>query len=165
MQLVTLFSVFLLVIVSLFSRKAITFFTLISMQMICNDWYNSLLRARKEPGASLLQNENVWSRFIAYLTTKHFHFVKERQWICFTHLKSCFSSSSLLTILVFHLTALPLERELRTPALWGSPGMIYHAREQQRQRLWGENTYMLEQKADQSGWSRMNKRKTSAEWG
>ena len=151
MQLVTLFSVFLLVIVSLFSRKAITFFTLISMQMICNDWYNSLLRARKEPGASLLQNENVW--------------LSDRQWICFTHLKSCFSSSSLLTILVFHLTALPLERELRTPALWGSPGMIYHAREQQRQRLWGENTYMLEQKADQSGWSRMNKRKTSAEWG
>ena len=151
MQLVILFSVFLLVIVSLFSRKAITFFTLISMQMICNDWYNSLLRARKEPGASLLQNENVW--------------LSDRQWICFTHLKSCFSSSSLLTILVFHLTALPLERELRTPALWGSPGMIYHAREQQRQRLWGENTYMLEQKADQSGWSRMNKRKTSAEWG
>lgn len=151
MQLVTLFSVFLLVIVSLFSRKAIIFFTLISMQMICNDWYNSLLRARKEPGASLLQNENVW--------------LSDRQWICFTHLKSCFSSSSLLTILVFHLTALPLERELRTPALWGSPGMIYHAREQQRQRLWGENTYMLEQKADQSGWSRMNKRKTSAEWG
>ena len=151
MQLVILFSVFLLVIVSLFSRKAITFFTLISMQMICNDWYNSLLRARKEPGASLLQNENVW--------------LSDRQWICFTHLKSCFSSSSLLTISVFHLTALPLERELRTPALWGSPGMIYHAREQQRQRLWGENTYMLEQKADQSGWSRMNKRKTSAEWG
>ena len=151
MQLVTLFSVFLLVIVSLFSRKAITFFTLISMQMICNDWYNSLLRARKEPGASLLQNENVW--------------LSDRHWICFTHLKSCFSSSSLLTILVFHLTALPLGRELRTPALWGSPGMIYHAREQQRQRLWGENTYMLEQKADQSGWSRMNKRKTSAEWG
>lgn len=151
MQLVTLFSVFLFVIVSLFSRKAITFFTLISLQMLCNDWYNSLLRARKEPGASLLQNENVW--------------LSDKQWICFTHLKSCFSSSSLLCIWVFHLTALPLERELRTPALWGSPGMIYHATEQQRQRVWGENMYMLEQKEDQSAWSRMNKRKTSAEWG